>query len=300
MEFRIVKGDTSRALYLSLANLGITVIIALLVIVLGNRFENIDTIDLAFEAASGGVAFLLFVAAAKVTVTGAKMNWLLIGLFLFQSGSLIDALDEIAFFDSFLWSVAGDAVRLAGEITLAAVALLFIRFTNKIASTDRLTNLYNKAFHVRWIKDYLSKSKYRLAVISIDLDKFKMINDVHGHVFGDSVLKHIGEQLAGFMRVRRGIASRTGGEEFELTLKSASEQSALNVAEQVRSLIEQNPPAGIDSVTASIGVALSTENETAEALRKRADAAAYLSKQSGRNRVSLAGDNQTLSSVEQS
>ena len=298
MEFRIARGDKSRALYLVAANLGVTQAIAVLVFTLGTSHSNVDYVDVIFEAASGTVAFLLFVAAAQVTVAGARMNWLLIGLFLFQAGALIDVLDEVVTFNFSFWSVAGDALRLAGELTLALVALLFVRLTNRIASTDRLTNLYNKAFHTRWIEEYLETSTKTLAVIAIDLDKFKSINDAHGHAFGDSVLKHVGALLRDFMMVHRGIASRTGGEEFELALKGASEQTALSTAEQIRALIEQDPPEGIDLVTASIGVALSKPDEPVIGLRKRADAAAYFSKKSGRNRVSLAGDNQTISNVE--
>ena len=298
MEFRIVRGDKPRALYLVAANLGVTQAIIVLVFTLGLSHGEIDYIDIVFEAASCIFAFLLFIAAAQVTVAGARMNWLLMGLFLFQTGALIDVLDEVVTFNFSFWSVAGDALRLAGELTLALVALLFVRLTNRIASTDRLTSLYNKTFHTRWIEEYLERGHHRLAVVAIDLDKFKAINDAHGHAFGDAVLKHISILLKDFMRSRRGIASRTGGEEFELTLKSATEQSALNIAEQVRHLIEQNPPDGIEQVTASVGVALSQTDEPAEGLRKRADAAAYFSKQSGRNRVSLAGDTQTLSNVE--
>lgn len=297
MEFRITKAEKPRVWYLAIANLGLTLAMVILLFSVGQAYPEIDYVDLSFELASGIITFLLFLAVSQVLVAGARMNWLLLGLFLFQNGAIIDALDEVITFNLPIWSVAGDALRLVGELTLATVAFLFIRFTNKVTSTDSLTGLYNKAFHKHWIAEYLTRSKSRLAVIAIDLDKFKTINDVHGHEFGDLVLQHIGKLLGDFMLVRRGIASRTGGEEFEIALKSATQQSALSIAEQVRSMIELNPPEGL-TVTASIGVALSREGEAGEGLRKRADAAAYFSKQSGRNRVSFAGDNQTLTNIE--
>lgn len=296
MEFRITKGDRPRAFYLLALNLGLTLAIAILLLRFGEPFPTVDYFDLVFELASGCVSLLLFIAAAQVSVSGAKMNWLLLGLYMFQTGALIDALDEVVTLDFTYWSVAGDALRLAGEVILALVAFLFVRFTKTVTSTDNLTGLYNKTFHNYWIQEYLTKSSSRLAIIAIDLDKFKTINDVHGHDFGDMVLQHVGKLLKDFMLVRRGISSRTGGEEFEIALKRATEQSALDIAEQVRALIEQNPPEGL-ALTASIGVALSQSGEAAETLRKRADAAAYFSKQSGRNRVTFAGDNQTLSSL---
>lgn len=297
MEFRITKNHKTHSTYLVLANLLIMTLLSVFVIQLGQSLDATNYIDIVFELASCLLALLLFIAAAKVSISGVKMGWLLVGLFLFQTGALIDVLDEVVTFNFLVWSVIGDAIQLAGELTLATVALLFIGLTNRIASTDRLTNLYNKAFHNRWIDDYLEKSSRPLAIIAIDLDKFKSINDRHGHAFGDTALTHIGGLLRDFMRLRRGVASRTGGEEFEVTLKNTSEQDALAIAEQIRAMIENNPPEGIDKVTASVGIALSVSGETGKALRKRADAAAYFSKQSGRNRVSLAGENQTMSVV---
>jgi diguanylate cyclase (GGDEF)-like protein len=297
MEFRIVRGSKTRALYLTALNLGVTATIFALVYGLGHSNSSVNFIDLLFEAASSCFAFLLFVAAANFTVAGARMNSLLLGLFLLQTGAMIDVLDEVVTFNFSFWSVAGDALRLGGELTLAIVALLFVRLTSAIANTDRLTSLHNKAYHQRWIEEYLQRSHSHLAVIAIDLDRFKTINDAHGHAFGDQVLQHVSQLLRDFMRMRRGIASRTGGEEFEITLKRATEESAISAAEQIRALIEENPPNNV-SVTASIGVALSQDGEPAANLRKRADAAAYFSKQSGRNRVTYAGANQTLSGID--
>lgn len=297
MEFRISKGNKTRSLYITGLNLGITFAMLVAMSSLGESLGDVDVIDLIFEATSGVVAFLLFIAAAQVTVPGARMNTLLLGLFMFQTGAMIDALDEVVTFSFSFWSVAGDALRLAGEITLAAVALLFVRLTNRIASTDRLTGLYNKAFHVQWLRDHINRTESPLAVVAIDLDRFKSINDQHGHAFGDTVLKHVGQLLRDFMLIKRGIASRTGGEEFEITLKGANEQAAQNLGEQIRKLIEENPPEEV-LVTASIGVAIRQPDESVEGLRKRADAAAYFSKQSGRNRVTFAGANQTLTGVE--
>ncbi len=294
MEFRIAKSNKARTLYLTITNLGITLTIATVIFYFGQIHNEIHYIDLIFEAASGVVAFAAFIVAAQVKVSGARMNWLLLGLFFFQLGAMIDVLGEIVTFNGPGWSIAGGALHLTGELTLATVALLFVRLTNRIASTDRLTSLYNKAFHNRWIEDYLDRSNKAVAVIAIDLDRFKAINDLHGHAVGDTVLRHIGESLNTYIQDHRGIASRTGGEEFEVALKDSNEQAALAMAEQLRALIELNPPIGIETVTASIGVALSKQNESVTALRKRADAAAYFSKQSGRNCVSLAGENQTL------
>ena len=212
-------------------------------------------------------------------------------------GALLDAMDEVVAYPFNAWSITGDIFILLAQVILAAVAFHFVSLTSRIADTDRLTELQNRSFHQRWIEQYLMRSDHPLAVIAIDLDAFKRINDAHGHDFGDKVLKHIGQLLKQFMRGHNGIASRTGGEEFEIALKRSTESKAVSIAEDLRSIIEQSPPPGLDCVTASVGVALSQPGETATTLRKRADAAAYFSKQSGRNRVSLAGANQTVSNI---
>jgi diguanylate cyclase (GGDEF)-like protein len=297
MEFQIKRARKPRTLYLIGSNVAITCICIALVTSFGSIQANIEFVDLLLKGASSALAFLLFAAAAVVTVSGAHMSGLLTGLFLYQLGALLDAMDKVVTYPFYAWTVTGDIFILLAQIILAAVAFLFVSLTSRIADTDRLTELQNRSFHQRWIEQYLMRSDHPLAVIAIDLDAFKRINDTHGHDFGDKVLKHIGQLLKQFIRGHRGIASRTGGEEFEIALKRSDESKALSIAEELRSMIERSPPAGLDRVTASVGVALSQPGESATTLRKRADAAAYFSKQSGRNRVSLAGANQTISNI---
>ena len=297
MDFEIKRADKLRAVYLIAGNLVFTLITLTLLSILSDTQSNIIFASLLFEGTSVLVVFLLFASASLISVSGAHMNSLLAGLFLYQIGALLDAMDEVIAFPHSGWSATGDFLRLAGEVTLAAVAFHFVRLTSKIADTDRLTELQNRSFHHRWIAQHLDRSRHPVAVIAIDLDAFKGVNDAHGHDFGDMVLGHIGKLLKQFVRAHRGIASRTGGEEFEIALRRSDESSALQIAEALRLLIEQNPPQGLERITASIGVAISQPDENVTTLRRRADAAAYLSKQSGRNRVSLAGQNQTISTV---
>jgi len=297
MDFKIARGNKTRTLYLISVNLILTLGLTSLIYALGTLNDTVNFVDLIFEAASGFVAFGLFCTAAMVRVAGARMSWLLLGLFLYQCGAALDAMDEVVSFSFSFWSVTGDLLALIGELILAAVAYHFVILTLNIANTDRLTELQNRSYHERWVDEYLDRNHHPLAIIAIDMDNFKKINDEHGHAFGDKVLRHIGQLLKGFMRQRRGIASRTGGEEFEITLKNASESASLKVAEELRQLIELNPPSGLDRLTASVGVAISQTGESTYTLRKRADGAAYFSKQSGRNRVSLAGSNQTINSI---
>jgi len=297
MDFQIARRSKHRAFYLIAVNLGLTLSLTILVWLVGTPTVNYHYASLILEGTIAFFVFSLFVAVSAIRAPGVRISWLLIGLFLFQCGALLDVADELEVFSSATWPAVGDLLHLIGGIIIAAAAYQFVSLTLTIANTDRLTGLQNRSFHTRWVEDYLERKHHALAIVAIDMDSFKSINDVHGHAFGDLVLRHIGQLLKNFMQERRGIASRTGGEEFEIALKNATEATAISLAEELRLLIETNPPQGVDQITASIGVALNQNDESASALRKRADAAAYFSKQSGKNRVSLAGSSQTISNI---
>jgi diguanylate cyclase (GGDEF)-like protein len=120
----------------------------------------------------------------------------------------------------------------------------------------------------------------------LDIDNFKKINDTKGHLCGDNVLKSIGETLAKRLRNSDRIG-RYGGEEFLIILPEQTLDNGLIVAEKLRELISmiKVESCGIESVTASIGVALWKKDEPVESILSRADKAMYLAKESGRNRV---------------
>jgi diguanylate cyclase (GGDEF)-like protein len=125
-----------------------------------------------------------------------------------------------------------------------------------------------------------------LSLILVDVDHFKKVNDTHGHVAGDKVLRGVAEILR--RRVRGGSAFRYGGEEMAVLLPKAGLGQAVPVAERLRAAIEARKIAGI-RVTASFGVA-AWDPSLADpaALVERADRALYRAKESGRNRVSAA------------
>jgi diguanylate cyclase (GGDEF)-like protein len=118
-----------------------------------------------------------------------------------------------------------------------------------------------------------------LAVMMVDLDGFKSVNDSKGHSAGDKVLASVGEILGG-VASGKGKAFRYGGDEFTVLLENHNLGEANAVAERIRSAIEK-----LEVVTASIGVAVSTGAESLEQLRENADKAAYDAKNSGKNRV---------------
>lgn len=126
-----------------------------------------------------------------------------------------------------------------------------------------------------------------VAIVVADLDRFKRVNDDHGHLVGDEVLQETARRIAG--AVRDGdLVGRWGGEEFLLVLRGSDSQEAMQVAERVRCSVNEEPvttSAGQIRVSISQGVAVTTGADEPRALVERADLAMYEAKRSGRNRV---------------
>ena len=162
----------------------------------------------------------------------------------------------------------------------------------KKATTDGLTGLTNrKAFLERLAADLARlDGRHPCGVVMLDIDHFKRINDTYGHPFGDEVLRGVASVLG--KGVRKGdAAGRYGGEEFVLYLHMADTERAREGAERFRRMIRQIrfAHAGKEvAVTASFGVACAPfHGNGVEELLKRADEALYLSKQRGRDRVTV-------------
>ena len=163
-----------------------------------------------------------------------------------------------------------------------------------LAYHDQLTTLPNRALFLDRLGQALAacrRQKRYGAVMFVDLDQFKRINDVHGHTIGDSVLKDVAQRLRHYLRQDDTVA-RFGGDEFVILLPELSSEQepaatlALSVAEKIRAALEQ--PIRIDGqdylATASIGVSLfPKQGETVDDLIREADIAMYRAKDSGRN-----------------
>ncbi|HSN14469.1 MAG TPA: GGDEF domain-containing protein [Anaeromyxobacteraceae bacterium] len=155
---------------------------------------------------------------------------------------------------------------------------------------DALTSLPNRrAFEEDLAREVarVARSLAPLAVLALDVDRFKLVNDRHGHAAGDEVLRTVATRVAGAIR-SGDVFARIGGEEFAVRLPGADLAKAIEVAERVRATIADAPmDAGGHSlsVTASLGCAVMTDGENPAALLARADARLYDAKQGGRNRV---------------
>jgi two-component system cell cycle response regulator len=163
----------------------------------------------------------------------------------------------------------------------------------ELALTDPLTGLYNQRYLMRHLRGLLESGQgHDIAVLMVDVDHFKSVNDEYGHAAGDSALRTIADALRANTRVFDSLA-RYGGEEFVVAMPGTNADDAMQAAERLRVAVEATPFAwpqgGQFRLTVSIGIACSGEpRPTPEALLHAADLALYEAKRAGRNRIEVA------------
>ena len=163
----------------------------------------------------------------------------------------------------------------------------------RLATVDSLTSLYNKATITRILKEEIAGGlRYRhwISVIMIDIDRFKSLNDIYGHLKADHILQSVSDTIRSTVR-RRDKVGRFGGDEFLIVLPETGEKGALRLAERVRTRLESTVGRDIgipDTISVSLGVASRKSTDTdPEKLLENADTALLRSKSLGRNRVEL-------------
>jgi diguanylate cyclase (GGDEF)-like protein len=177
----------------------------------------------------------------------------------------------------------------------------------RLAITDPLTGLYNyRYYHNRLAGEMARASRYRhpLSQILIDLDDFKRVNDLHGHLAGDEVLKTVAQLIRKNIRkydentlmeeAEIDIAARYGGEELIIILPETDAEGAIQTAERLRKLLAEqvfrevnlnNADINLNPVTGSFGVTSYIKGESPEAFLQRTDQAMYEAKRLGKNQV---------------
>ncbi|GAB3245765.1 sensor domain-containing diguanylate cyclase [Chitinimonas naiadis] len=189
------------------------------------------------------------------------------------------------------WYFEASQLKRAMLLGLALINRKIHRL-NQESLTDALTGLANRRGMDAALAD-LQANAQAFAVIAIDIDHFKRVNDKYGHDVGDQVL----QQLAELMRKgSRGgdVLARPGGEEFMMLLPQASQDAACQVAERLRQAMMASPNASKETITISLGIAHwpETDADLATVIR-RADAALYTAKHKGRNCVVRSDANDT-------
>lgn len=224
-----------------------------------------------------------FVIASIAAIIGATLTVLVVWGQIPYSIWAYRAVDIGMMIDAVLLALAlADQFRISQEEKNKA---------ERLAQIDPLTGLYNRrAFYELVTPIWRTKARkhHNMAAIILDIDRFKSINDRHGHAFGDDVLIRIAETIKKAAR-RRDIAARWGGEEFIIILPETDLSEAVFVAERLREQIAETRLRCEDahvSFTASFGVAHRKENDvTLDDLISAADDHLYRAKKLGRDRV---------------
>ncbi len=191
------------------------------------------------------------------------------------------------------------AVGMPSVFATIVVLVVFVSLVRRLRSrqaellrlsrTDALTGLANRGSLFERLGEELARARrygHPVSLVMIDADHFKAINDQHGHVVGDRVLRELAARVQGELR-EHDVAARYGGEELAVLLPHAPLDGARTVAERLVAAARSVTFEG-QRLTVSAGVAQALDAEAADELVARADAALYESKRAGRDRVSLA------------
>jgi diguanylate cyclase len=236
------------------------------------------------KAAVGGMKFLLRCLAAQVVAAAVVAFAAGIEPQFLQSGfaARVASLPLLLIYPVM---VGQTVYRLSRQVQRANQEL------KALSVTDGLTGLPN---HTAWEqaveREFARARRYAqpAAVLMLDLDHFKAVNDTHGHAAGDAVLRAAGAVLRQLLRAL-DVPGRYGGEEFGVLLPATDLAGAATIAERIRARLDARPLVGVGAgglrVTASIGcAALHAADASAEAWIARADRALYRAKAAGRNR----------------
>ena len=227
--------------------------------------------------------------AVAVQSPGLVIGVVLVGLGLgqiFQWPHPADVLRTVPGNLALMATYAAGSVTFCFMFTLMLAQRLLANL-HEASSRDALTGLYNRRSMIEQLAHQWQRHRRTqapLAIMTIDLDHFKRINDTLGHTAGDSVLVHLTKLLQNHVR-GEDIVGRVGGEEFMLLLPDTEPQHAISLAERLRVLVR----AEALGTTISVGIALAhSVDKDPESMIARADAALFRAKEAGRNRIEVA------------
>ncbi len=206
---------------------------------------------------------------------------------------ICDVLERAALVQSTLRSLQEQLARQRDEVATVMERLERAQIEPLRDPLTGLNNLYGFKRAVEARKD--PQDLTEVAFLAVDIDYFKRINDTHGHVIGDKVLKRVAEILSEQLS-SEDVAARVGGDEFMVFMPGGTLAAAAALAEKIRGCVQRTLIVRADGtqfageVTLSIGAATGRPGDTIESLRHNADVALYGAKAAGRNRVVLAHD----------
>ena len=185
------------------------------------------------------------------------------------------------------------AVEVFSDATMRKQAERRVQELEKIAFKDGLTSLPNRRYtelRVKQVLEEFHEFNRVYGVLMVDIDRFKAVNDAHGHDTGDVVLRAVSDTLEGTLRSDDDLVGRWGGEEFLVLSSDMTAESVYKLGERCRSLVEQSGALiGGErlSVTVSIGATVTRIGDSLATIVKRVDTLMYASKANGRNRTTV-------------
>ena len=279
--------------------------------------ERAELRNLAIDSAMGGVwvammefnllpsaLIVVMLSADKIGVGGWRLLWrtatlqvvacgataALLGFPFQPQSNMLTIVLSLPFMFVYPLAISATAYSLARKVVKQN------RLLERLNRTDGLTGLVNRVTWEETARVELTRAaraQRTSALLMLDIDDFKQINDRYGHPVGDTVLRHVAEALRSHLR-EVDTPGRFGGDEFGAVLVDIERGDALALAERIRAAIESARFDDVPSLrfTVSLGVAMSSGMQTdTTAWIRRADAALYRAKQHGRNRVVVRSDN---------
>jgi diguanylate cyclase (GGDEF)-like protein len=242
------------------------------IVIANNRLEGISIKEIARMLSQGGERVPLLLVGNEPSTTARRQEALALGAFEYLQ--LPQEVELLALRAEQLVEMQQTIERLRSEADLDALTGL--------ANRRRFRTALNREVE-RW-----RRYSVPCALLLLDIDYMKAINDRFGHPTGDMVIRHIANVLSGVSR-DNDTAARLGGEEFALLLANISSEKGVQAAERLRAALAEQALEGVGAITVSIGVAGCPANATSDrSLYAASDRALYVAKNEGRNRVAVA------------
>jgi diguanylate cyclase (GGDEF)-like protein len=227
---------------------------------------------------------------ARAEGLGAWFRWPWVAFAILAIGTLVALAYTLAWLLSRTVSEELSESRQELELTRGKLATAQL-----MTLTDPLTEVWNRRYLEGALREHTKRHvrfESQFALLLIDIDGFKRVNDAHGHVVGDAILRGVARAILGSIRSDIDVLARFGGDEFAAVLPESDGHGAPAAAEKIRQLVAASSfeSDGVEvKITVSIGVAVCPQNGLEpEGILAAADAALYRAKAAGRNRTSLA------------
>ncbi len=281
--------------------IAVLVLSLLFLLLQGNFVQELPVINYFGLAVYGSITVIMLLAffIVQKIIDIKEVYYYLLGGFTFIYISLFtDTVESIYAYSTSGINILEDVFRLVGFGFVIVAIIKWIKHDEEIkikllelASIDDLTGIMNRrVFDIEFKRDFANAKRYNkaLSLITIDIDKFKAVNDKHGHFFGDLVLKLFAKEVTSLLR-EGDVFSRWGGDEFCIILPETSGVNAMKVAEKIRFAVK-NIHVKTDKspiyFTVSLGVTeFHVEDKDAMIMIDRADKALYDAKEAGRDKT---------------